>query len=75
MNEGQEMFYNFLMERVKEDKAADARELLLECFARQNAGTFDRNYFDTVLPRFHAVIKPEAVEEVSQVMTRFAANL
>lgn len=42
MNQGQEMFYNFFMERAKDDKKEGAQRLLAESFARQDAGTFDK---------------------------------
>jgi len=40
MNQGQEMFYNFFMERVKDDKKEEARALLKESFRKQEEGTF-----------------------------------
>ena len=75
MNQGQQMFYNFFMERAKDDKKEEAKGLLEEGFARQAAGTFDREYLLQVMPRYFEVIKPEAVEELKQAMEHFGSTL
>jgi len=75
MNKGQEMFYNFFMERAKDDRKEEARALLEEAFARQAAGTFDKAYFQEIMPRYFDVIKPEAVEELKQAMEHFGSRL
>lgn len=75
MNQGQEMFYNFFIERAKDDKKEEAKKLLEEGFARQDAGTFDKAYLQEIMPQYFAVIKPEAVEEFKQAMEHFASRL
>jgi len=75
MNQGQEMFYNFFMARVKEDRKEEAKALLEEGFARQDAGTFDKAYFQEIMPKYFDVIKPEAIEELKQAMESFASRL
>jgi hypothetical protein len=75
MNPEQKMFYNFFMERVKEDKKDEAKALLEESFARQDAGTFDKAYFQEMMPKYFAVIKPDAIEELKQAMEHFASSL
>lgn len=75
MNPGQKMFYNFFMERVKEEKKDEAKALLEESFARQDAGTFDKAYFQEMMPKYFAVIKPDAIEELKQAMEHFASSL
>lgn len=75
MNQGQELFYHFFMERTANDKKEDARNLLEECFAMQDAGSFDRNYFDTVLPHLLALVKPEALADVKEAVNHFASKL
>lgn len=75
MNQGQEMFYNFFMERAKEEKKEEAKVLLEEGFARQAAGTFDKAYLQEIMPRYFSLIKPEAVEELKQAMEHFASRL
>lgn len=75
MNQGQEMFYNFFMERVKDDKKEEAKSLLEESFARQAAGIFDMAFFQEIMPKFIAIVKPEALEEVKEAMNHFASTL
>lgn len=75
MNPGQEMFYNFFMERARDDKKAEARALLEESFTKQAAGTFDKGYLDQIMPKFFAVVKPEAAEELKEAMEHFSSKL
>ncbi|MDF2595026.1 MAG: hypothetical protein K0R69_1367 [Clostridia bacterium] len=75
MNEGQALFNDFFIERVKEDKKEEAKLLLEDSFARQAAGTFDKAYFQEIMPKFFAILKPEAVEEVKAAMDHFASRL
>lgn len=75
MNPGQEMFYNFFMERVKDDKKDEAKALLEDSFARQAAGTFDKEYLKETMPKYYALLKPETIEEVRQAMEHFASTL
>lgn len=75
MNQGQEMFYNFFIERAKDDKKEEAKKLLAESFARQDVGTFDKAYLQEIMPKYFEVIKTEAVEEFKQAMEHFASRL
>lgn len=71
MNQGQEQFFNFILERVQEGKQEDARALLAESFGKQAAGTFGPDYLAGFIPRMTAILKPEHVEEVKAIMTQF----
>ncbi|NMA68448.1 MAG: hypothetical protein GX958_03405 [Desulfitobacterium sp.] len=75
MNQGQQMFYNFFIERVKDEKKVEAKTLLEEGFARQAAGTFDKAYFQEIMPKYYELVKPEALEEVKEAMAHFRSNL
>ena len=75
MNQGQEMFYNFFIERAKDDKKEEAKKLLMEGFVRQEEGTFDKEYLQNIMPQYFDLIKPEAVEELKQAMQHFASRL
>ena len=75
MNQGQQMFYNFFIERVKDEKKEEAKTLLEEGFARQAAGTFDKAYFQEIMPKYYELVKPEALEEVKEAMAHFRSNL
>lgn len=71
MTQPQEMFFQFIMQHVKEDSRDQARALLDEAFAKQQEGSMDKLYLLGFLPRMLACIKPESVEQVKQVMTNF----
>lgn len=75
MNPGQKMFYDFFIERAKDDKKEAAGKLLDDCFAKQDAGTFDRKYFEEIMPKFYDLVKPEATDELKAAMDNFASRL
>ncbi len=75
MNPGQAMFFNFFMERVKEDKKEEAKALLEAGFARQDAGTFDKEYLGETMPKYFELIKPEAMDELKEAMSHFASRM
>lgn len=75
MNPGQQMFYSFFVERAMDDKKGEAKALLEDCFAKQDAGTFSREYFEEVVPKFYAVVKPEMIDEVRAAMDNFSSRL
>lgn len=73
MNNGQEKFFNFIMERVALENQDKAKELLSESFAKQNEGTFNKEYMMSFIPRMIALLKPECVEEVKNIMNNYNA--
>jgi hypothetical protein len=75
MNPGQKMFYDFFMERTKEDSKEEAERLLKTGFAKQDEGTFDKAYLDEVMPKYFELIKPEAVDELKDAMAQFASRI
>ncbi len=75
MNPGQKQFYDFFIERTKDDKKEEAKALLEDGFARQAAGTFDKAFLEQVMPKYFEIIKPEAVDELKTAMAHFASRL
>jgi hypothetical protein len=75
MNPGQKMFYDFFINLAMDSKKDEAEALLSECFAKQDSGTFDRAFFDEIKPKFFAIAKPEAAEELTAAMQSFASRL
>ncbi|MGL5316527.1 MAG: hypothetical protein ACRC92_24940 [Peptostreptococcaceae bacterium] len=73
MNQGQERFFNFIMERVHTDNKSKAKELLSESFAKQEEGTFNKEYMMNFIPRMLELIKPEYIEEVKNIMANHKA--
>lgn len=71
MNNQQEKFYSFIMERVEAASKEKAEKLLQESFEKQNNGTFNLEFlqkFETVMTGF---LKEECREEVVKVMGQF----
>ena len=73
MNNGQEKFFNFIMERVDLENQDKAKELLSESFAKQDEGTFNQEYMMSFIPRLLKLIKPEFLDEVKNIMSNHKA--
>ena len=71
MNPGQEKFFKFIMERVRDGKQEDAKALLNESFGKQAKGTFNAEYLKGFIPKMTGLLKPENIEEVKTVMSQF----
>lgn len=72
--QGQEMFLNFLLQRVKEDKVEEAKALLEANFKKQEEGTFTKEDIMQFVPKMMELLKPEKLEEVKAVAMKFAAD-
>lgn len=75
MEQGQEMFLGYILERVQEDKIEEAKVLFFESFQKLTAGSFTGEDMMVLVPKAMALLKPECVEEVMAIMTQFAAGL
>lgn len=73
MNNGQEKFFDFIMERVEKNNQPKAKELLNESFAKQDDGTFNKEYMMSFIPRMMELIKPECMDEVKNIMMNHKA--
>ena len=73
MNNGQERFFSFIMERVELENQDKAKELLNESFAKQEEGTFNQEYMMNFIPRMLELIKPECIDEVKNIMVNHKA--
>ncbi len=74
MNPGQQQFYTFIMERVRDEKKEEAKTLLEDSLARQTDGTFSRAYLHDIMPNFTDIVNPEAIEDVKAAMSQFATK-
>ncbi|ABS41334.1 hypothetical protein [Clostridium botulinum] len=70
MNQGQEKFLGFILERVEEDKVEEAKALLADNFKKQAEGNFTTQF----IPKMAMLLKPDKIEEVQTVMKQFAEN-
>jgi len=75
MNPGQKMFFNFAVERVQTGKEEAIKAIMTESFARQEAGTFTREYMGEVVPKMMALIRPECVEEFQKAAQHMSGQL
>ncbi|MDP4146870.1 MAG: hypothetical protein Q8936_20760 [Bacillota bacterium] len=75
MNQGQEKFLGYILERVQEDKVEEAKALLADNFRKQAEGTFTMEDVSQFIPKMISLLKPEKVEEVQAVMKQFAQNI
>lgn len=72
--QGQEMFLNFILQRVQEGKEEDAREILTENFKKQDEGTFTKEDIEQFIPKMN-ILKPEKIEEVQAVAKQFSKTV
>ena len=75
MNQGQEKFLLFILERVKEDKVEEAKALLHESFNKQDEGTFTPKELSSFMDKMTNLLRPEHIEEVQSIMKNFSASL
>ena len=74
MDPGQEMFLNFILERVQEGKEEEAKELLSYYFKKLTEGNFTQDDIKEALPKFLNLLKPEKIQEVQEILQQFAGN-
>lgn len=72
--QGQEMFLNFILQRVQEGKEDEARAILTENFRKQNEGTFSQNDIQEFVPKMISLLKPEKLDEVKAVVKQFSGE-
>ena len=75
MDPGQEKFYNFIIERVRDDQKESVKELMNENFRKQADGTFTRDDMVRTQEALMKKLKPEAAEEVKAAMAHFASAM
>ncbi len=75
MDQRQELFLGYILERVQEDKVEEAKALFLENFKKLTEGNFTQEDIVILIPKAMALLKPDKVEEVLAVMNEFAGDL
>ena len=73
METGQKQFFDFILGSVQDGRRADAESLLQESFAKQAAGTFNAAFLQQFNEQLIPMLKPEAVEQVTAVLTQFGS--
>lgn len=71
MNQGQEKFYTFILERVEDGKKELAINLLEEGFKKQADGSFNNEYMQQYILRMMPLLKIKHHAEVKDIMITF----
>lgn len=66
LNDEQKAFYQFIMQRIQKGKEAEAEAIAAEAFARQQAGTFTKEYLSDAGMRIIALLRFECISEFLQ---------
>jgi len=74
MDQGQELFLGFILERVQEDKVEEAKELLAYAFNKLTEGSFTQEDIMQFIPKMVMLLKPDKIEEVQAIMMQFAGD-
>lgn len=72
MNQELKQFSGFILERVKQEKIEEAKELLGANLKKLEEGNFTRDDFAEVMPKMKALLKPDKVGEVQAIMQLYA---
>lgn len=75
MNPGQQQFYDFFMERIKEDKVEEAKTILQENFKKQDEGTFTKEYMQESMAKLMSFVKPEFLEDLKNAAAHMNSTL
>lgn len=74
MNEMQQKFYDFIVEKVGAENVESAKSLLTDAFDKQQNGGFNLMYLTTFVPKLLGLIPDEHKEEVMKVVEEFKSK-
>lgn len=72
---GQDRFYQFMIESVEEKYKDQASDLLLKAFQKQADGTFDMESMNQFMEEMLSFVKVEGREEVKRIMIDYRKNM
>ena len=75
MNFQQKMLRGYVMSMVREDRRDEAERVLAEGLARQDEGTFDAAYLESMQPTYLDLVKPEHVGTLQNAMAQLSSRL
>jgi len=75
MNQQQQTFHDFIMQRVQPGNEAQAEALLTQAFAQQDSGSFDREGMEAGFSQLKTLLKPEAVADLGQAFAQMRAQM
>jgi hypothetical protein len=73
MENGQKMFFDFIMERTQDGRQEEMAAALGEFFKPPQEGSFDPDAFKRSIEVITSMLKPEAVTEFQRMMNPFGA--
>lgn len=71
MNSQQEKFYQFIMDRVKNEKREEVQQMLFDNFKRQEEKVFNDEHKQLFMQAMMECLKEEYREEVMAIMKSF----
>jgi hypothetical protein len=74
LNKGRQQFLEFVLERVKADKEAEATTVISDFFKRQDAGVLTHNDIAETEWSIIVMLKPEHVEEFKRMTQQSAKD-
>lgn len=74
MNEGQQKFQAFILERTEDGRESAMKELLSESFKKQDSGDFDQMYLMAMVPKMVSYVREDKRDEVMEVVQKFGAS-
>ncbi|WP_219838163.1 hypothetical protein [Paenibacillus sp. R14(2021)] len=72
--QGQDMFLNFILQRVQEGNEEEARFILEGNFRKQDEGTFSTDDIEQFIPKLISILKPDKIEEIQAIVTQFSGE-
>jgi uncharacterized protein HemY len=72
--EAQEMFLNFILQRVQAGKEDEAKEILMENFRKQEEGTFTQEDIEQFVPKMLSLLNPDKIAEIQAIAKQFAGS-
>ena len=75
MNQQQQKFHDFALERVMPGKETELEAIMAESFKKQDEGTFTPEYMSEVFQEIIALVRPESVEEFQQAAAHMRSQM
>lgn len=73
MEQGQNQFYDFIMDKVDDENKDAAKKLLNDSFSKQSDGSFTREYLLQTQQEILKLIRSESSDEVQAAMYHYAS--
>lgn len=75
MDQQQEKFYQYILDRVEEKNIDRAKVLLGKTFEKQDEGNFTKCDVTVLVPLLLSIVKPESIKEVQDLLKSYGKEL